>query len=384
MNDDEQLRAQLDSLSTGGTHRGADAVWSAAVDEVTAGTGPTATPRLLAVAAAVLVVVAGGWWALDRVAADRGIVEAVDGAPATDDPTIDPTSEVTTTVAVPPTTIPVAGTTPGTVNAADGGDSSTAQEPEDGLGGPDDESTDRAEGTGRDTVQVPLGPYGSISDVAQTPLADGGWQVEVIPGPEPGATGGALRRLEEPVAFRGGELALEVDYAAVVGDRGTTAWGEIVITAAAAPTPNPASGAFYAADQFTGQAALGCRLQGDQEVVCQLIDGTGERVWQLSWFEIAGRAQPTDPEAARWRTCEASDAPEDPDAPDDCLVNFTLVLGETEIVVLVDGLVHLHQTDLPPLPASLTEGPVHVYLASAVSRHGQPVARFDWGPVTLR
>ncbi|MEM8924235.1 MAG: hypothetical protein AAGD35_12105 [Actinomycetota bacterium] len=400
MNDDH-LRAALEQRGARGTERGHDHLWRAALAEVDSSggdefararrrsnraadraTGPTSSGgrnRLLFVAA---VIVAAGL----GVGAVRLLAGGADSTVESD---VADGAEPSPTPAEPTDGDGIGGseqTEPGPLSTDQPADVTTTMPPSDGAATTpppsddepgevaDDEPDAVADGP---DVGIDGGWFGTIAGARQMPADDGsGWEATVESGTIGSATGGALRRTTGPHRGADGVLIIEVDYAASVDERGDSAWGEVVVTTADRVDPGPPRGLF-AAQQFPGGPAFGCRLHNDREPFCNLYDAEGKTIWQMSTFQAVGRETAERPDGSVWRRCSPGQGPAN------CTERFRVQLTADSVTLSVNGVAYLRQVDVPDIPAALLGGDVYVYSASMISRHPQATATFHWGPLLI-
>ena len=387
MIDDETSKA-LQDLAERGTPRGADAVWAAATREVAAqdsrpgssaaSTNPGPLGLRLAAAAVLIALALGGWWWWARQVAPT----TIDAASINTTTTSTDTAPIGTTSTATATPTDAAQPPAEAAPTPDRGASQTEAElqatttpPPTTADPPAEEPVDGQPGAEDPTGELRFSTYGLMSNATGTGSPETGWTLTVEPGDEPGAAGGVVVTDGRAHGFEAGQLIVEVPFAAVVEGRGDSAWGEVVITSA--PTLDAVDGSFYAASRADGHPALGCRLQVDRAVVCQLFAADGSRIWQMSWFESVGAVDESTYDETSWTICDSGQDPQT------CLDTFRLELTPDSVTVRVNDKIHLRQLQTPPLPAELTDGAVYVHAASVFARHGEPTARYDWGPLTV-
>jgi hypothetical protein len=215
------------------------------------------------------------------------------------------------------------------------------------------------------------------------------WMVDVsgvdADGPEPWNFGGAAVRPDRSFRFQDGKLVVEADVAAGIDEYGGSAWPEIVVTTA--PAPTGIVDETYAYGMFKGNWTVGCRLQSSRQPICAMYDDTGRsagaggRRFELSFFQHEGAAQvfgggPFSPEADKvWRICHQID----PDL--NCRDRFRLELSRDTVTLFVNGTKYMEHRGLPAdkqLPDALLQGDVYVYFASWIHKPEAPVTRFHW------
>ncbi|MCH9648372.1 MAG: hypothetical protein K0U98_09040 [Deltaproteobacteria bacterium] len=195
--------------------------------------------------------------------------------------------------------------------------------------------------------------------------------------------GAAMMRPNRTFQFENGELVVETTFAAGHLDYAPgSAWGEVVITDAPAPTGSR-QGLTYGYHHFPGHYTLGCRLQWDGHSICSLMDDTdrgdlnGGRIWEMSFFQQVGETNyggfPGVGGVESFRTCEADNVPDS-----QCRDRFRIAFGETSMTWHVNDHFYFEQTGIPQLPAELTDGPVYVYLASVSGNTDFEVIRYHW------
>lgn len=218
------------------------------------------------------------------------------------------------------------------------------------------------------------------------------WMVDVAPDSPnaryDSAGGGSMIRPNRRFRFNNRKLVVEATYAAGHEDYlNLRGWGELVITTAPAPG-GYRRGGVYAYEMFPGHYTLGCRLQGNRNSVCSLMDDSENsaldngREWEMSFFQHVGtRVFGGEPSGARgraWRVCKSNS---DPDSA--CRDHFRLELTPTSLRISVNGVRYFQQTGIPRLPGALLRGPVYVYFASIVGRSDFDVVRFHWDKLAV-
>jgi hypothetical protein len=237
-------------------------------------------------------------------------------------------------------------------------------------------------------------PFGSVYRTA-TFRHNEHWMQDVAGAAEdrtqaPWNVGGVSMRPDRSFQFVDGKLVIEADVAAGVADYGGSAWPEITVTTAPAPTKDRRD-ALYHYDRFAGAWTLGCRLPSDRKPVCAMFDNTdrgpgdGGRVFEVSNFQDGGGhvfgGGPFTPELdAAWRICQGTD----PDT--NCRDRFRWEIERTQLTLYVNGVMYMQHSDLPDkaaLPAALTESPVYVYLAGVVYKPSGETVRFHWDRLAI-
>lgn len=215
------------------------------------------------------------------------------------------------------------------------------------------------------------------------------WMVDVsgvdADGPAPWNFGGALVRPDRSFRFEDGKLVVEADVAAGIVEYGGSAWPEIVVSSA--PAPTGIVDETYAYGMFKENWTVGCRLQSSRQPICAMYDDTGRpsgnggRRFEISFFQHEGAAQvlgggPFSPEADKaWRVCQQTD----PDL--NCRDQFRLELSRDAVTLFVNGTKYMEHRGLPAdkqLPDALLKGDVYVYFASWIHKPEAPVTRFHW------
>jgi hypothetical protein len=215
------------------------------------------------------------------------------------------------------------------------------------------------------------------------------WMVDVSgvdgDGPGPWNFGGGAVRPDRSFTFQDGKLVVEADAAAGIDEYGGSAWPEIVVTAA--PAPSGLVDESYAYGMFKGYWTVGCRLQSSRQPICAMYDDTGRgpgdggRRFEISFFQHEGAAQvfgggPFSPETDKaWRVCHQTD----PDL--NCRDRFRLELSRDTVTLSVNGTKYMEHRGLPAdkqLPDALLQGDVYVYFASWINKPEAPVTRFHW------
>jgi hypothetical protein len=215
------------------------------------------------------------------------------------------------------------------------------------------------------------------------------WMVDVSgvdgDGPGPWNFGGAALRPDRSFKFQDGKLVVEADAAAGIDEYGGSAWPEIVVTTA--PAPSGLVDESYAYGMFKGYWTVGCRLQSSRQPICAMYDDTGRssgaggRRFEISFFQHEGAAQvfgggPFSPETDKaWRVCHQTD----PDL--NCRDRFRLELSRDTVTLFVNGTKYMEHRGLPAdkqLPDALLQGDVYVYFASWINKPEAPVTRFHW------
>jgi hypothetical protein len=220
------------------------------------------------------------------------------------------------------------------------------------------------------------------------------WMVDVSgvdeDGQGPWNFGGAVVRPDRGFHFQNGKLVVEVDVAAGIEEYGGSAWPEVIVTTAPAPTALVDD--TYAYGIFKGHWTVGCRLQPSRHPICALYDdtgrgsGSGGRAFEISHFQHEGAAQVygggpfTSEQDAAWRVCHGTD----PDLH--CRDRFRWELSRDTLTLQVNGTKYMEHRGLPSgkqLPDALVNGEVFVYLGSWIYKPEAPVTRFHWDRIAV-
>jgi hypothetical protein len=216
-------------------------------------------------------------------------------------------------------------------------------------------------------------------------------------GPGPWNFGGAAMRPDRTFRFQNGTLVVEADVAAGIREYAGTAWPEIVVTTAPAPTEIRRDGT-YVYEAYSGHWTLGCRLGAEGVITCALLDDTAggdatARVWELSHFQCgnAGGSTYTGGCASSYgghpsmvpgamRFCVGSD----PDL--NCRDRFRWEISKDRLAWYVNGTLYMEHWDFPPnrqLPAALLDAELYIYFGSFLFKPDAPVVRFHWDRIAV-
>jgi len=186
-------------------------------------------------------------------------------------------------------------------------------------------------------------------------------------------------------------MVVEAQAAAGIADYAGSAWPELVITTASAPTFNRRDG-IYNYDMFAGHDTVGCRLQDNREPICALFDNTtrgpgeGGRTWEISHFQSGGgqwwgggpfsSAQ----HDAAWRVCRQA-LNQDPDTM--CRDTFRWEISRTRQAVYVNGFLYMEHVGFTPIPDRFLTSDVYVYFGSWIFKPDAATARFHWDKLAI-
>jgi hypothetical protein len=193
--------------------------------------------------------------------------------------------------------------------------------------------------------------------------------------------GGAMLRPDRSFKFEAGVLVIEADVAAGISEYQVDTWPEIDITTAPGPTATEADN-LYGYGQFAGQFSLGCRRQSTRVPICAFYYPSGERRWEISFFQPAGAVvyggEPGPPGGERdraWRVCQNAD----PDL--NCRDRFRIELRKDSVVLFVNGTKYMSHTQFPAsnqLPDEFMNNELYVYLSSWIYKLQHNTVRFHW------
>ena len=186
-------------------------------------------------------------------------------------------------------------------------------------------------------------------------------------------------------------IVVEAQVAAGIADYAGSAWPELVITTASAPTFNRKDG-IYNYDMYAGHDTVGCRLQDNREPICALFDNTtrgpgeGGRTWEISHFQSGGGqwwgggpfSSPAHDGA--WHVCNQAQN-HDPDTM--CRDSFRWEISRTRQAVYVNGFLYMEHVDFTPIPDRFLQSDVYVYFGSWIFKPGAATVRFHWDRIAV-